>query len=105
MPHWIFAVCVIATQVLALFFSVYGVFGEGEGVAPCGYGWGFAVLGISFVYFMILDVVKVYVFRMWSFEMTAKMVPTPARKAKLASRKDDYEQKTRVDSSWQKVNR
>ncbi|KAG1058363.1 hypothetical protein G6F42_028707 [Rhizopus arrhizus] len=42
-PHWIFTVCILATQVPALFFSVYGVFGEGEEVAPCGWPWGLAL--------------------------------------------------------------
>ncbi|ORX47509.1 H(+)-ATPase [Hesseltinella vesiculosa] len=104
MPHWIFAACVLATQVLALFFSVYGVFGQREGVAPCGYGWGFAVLGISLVYFMFLDVVKVYCFRYWSFEMTAKVVPTKGRKTKLINRQADDEYKERVRASWNKIN-
>ncbi|KAI8068323.1 plasma-membrane proton-efflux P-type ATPase [Gongronella butleri] len=103
MPHWIFAVCIIGTQVVALFMSVYGVFGEREGVAPCGYGWGFAVLGISLVYFMFLDVVKVYIFRMWSFEMTAKVVPLKSRRAKLASRQLDDAHHERVQESWKKI--
>lgn len=105
MPHWIFAVCIIGTQIVALFFSVYGVFGEEKEVAPCGYGWGFAVLGISLVYFMILDVVKVYIFRYWSFELTAKLAPTPQRKKKLARREIEYDKKDRVEVSWQKINR
>jgi H+-transporting ATPase len=58
MPHWIFATCIIATQIVALFFSVYGIFGSKEHVAPCGWPWGIAVLAISLVYFMFLDVVR-----------------------------------------------
>jgi H+-transporting ATPase len=57
-PHWLFTVCILGTQVVALFFSVYGVFGPTEHVAPCGWPWGLAVLGISLVYFMLLDVVS-----------------------------------------------
>lgn len=60
MPHWIFASCIIATQIVALFFSVYGIFGVQEHVAPCGWAWGIVVLAISLVYFMILDVVRCY---------------------------------------------
>jgi H+-transporting ATPase len=60
MPHWIFATCIIATQIVALFFSVYGIFGAQEHVAPCGWAWGIVVLAISLVYFMILDVVRCY---------------------------------------------
>lgn len=103
MPNWIFTVCIIGTQIIALFFSVYGVFGEHEGVAPCGYPWGLSVLGISLVYFMILDFVKVQIFRYWSFEMTAKMVPTKARRAKLANRKELSEKGEALETSWKKI--
>ncbi|KAI9487948.1 plasma-membrane proton-efflux P-type ATPase [Zychaea mexicana] len=103
MPHWIFFVCVIGTQILALLFSVYGVFGEAHGVAPCGWAWGLAVLGISFVYFMILDVVKVYVLRIWSFGLTATLCPTPGRKAKLASRLAETKEKEYSDKLWNKM--
>jgi H+-transporting ATPase len=102
-PNWIFTACIIGTQIVALFFSVYGVFGEHEGVAPCGYGWGFAVLGISLVYFMFLDVVKVQIFKYWNFEMTAKAVPTKKRKAKLADRKMDAERKAFLSEAWSKI--
>ncbi|CAO3630008.1 unnamed protein product [Cunninghamella blakesleeana] len=105
MPSWIFSVCIIGTQIVALFFSVYGVFGEAEGVAPCGYAWGFAVLGISLVYFMILDVVKVQIFRSWSFELTAKLAPLKSRREKLANRKLDHAQYLRVQNSWNKVSK
>jgi hypothetical protein len=103
MPHWIFTACILGTQVLALFFAVYGVFGEKEGVRGCGYGWGFAVLGISLVYFMIMDVVKVQLFKRWNFELTAKLSPTPARKAKLAARGKEAEQRERLEGAWKKV--
>ncbi|CAO3589036.1 unnamed protein product [Absidia cylindrospora] len=103
MPNWIFAVCIIGTQVVALLFSVYGVFGDAEGVAPCGWAWGTAVLGVSLVYFMILDVVKVYIFRYWSFEMTAKAVPVKSRRDKLALRQSDYLQQQRLKQSWSKL--
>ncbi|KAI7864411.1 plasma-membrane proton-efflux P-type ATPase [Spinellus fusiger] len=105
MPHWIFFVCIIGTQIIALFFSVYGVFGEAEGVAPCGYGWGLSVLGISLVFFMFLDVVKVYIFKFWNFEMTARLVPTPSRKLKLAQRKADAEKEKQVTALWGKMAR
>ncbi|RUS14058.1 H+ ATPase [Endogone sp. FLAS-F59071] len=103
LPSWIFAVCIIGTQVIALFFSVFGVFGTGEDVAPIGWGWGFAVLGISLVYFLFLDVIKVQVFRAWNFELTAKLFPSPARKAKLAARQADALQRARVMGNWKKA--
>ncbi|KAI8373921.1 plasma-membrane proton-efflux P-type ATPase [Choanephora cucurbitarum] len=103
MPHWIFTVCILATQVLALFFSVYGVFGEHEEVAPCGWGWGMAVLGISLVYFMLLDYVKVWLFRRWSFELTAKLVPTPKRRAKLDHRSKEDIHKKQLEGAWKNL--
>ncbi|CAO3647464.1 unnamed protein product [Mucor fragilis] len=102
-PNWLFTVCIIGTQVIALFFSVYGIFGEHEGVAPCGYPWGLAVLGISLVYFMFLDAVKVQIFRSWSFEMTAKVVPTKGRKTKLAHRKESKAKGLEVEAAWKKI--
>lgn len=102
-PNWLFTVCIIGTQIIALFFSVYGIFGEHEGVAPCGYPWGLAVLGISLVYFMFLDAVKVQIFRSWSFEMTAKVVPTKGRKAKLAHRKETKAKGLEVEAAWKKI--
>ncbi|OBZ84776.1 putative plasma membrane ATPase [Choanephora cucurbitarum] len=103
MPHWIFTVCILATQVLALFFSVYGVFGEHEEVAPCGWGWGMAVLGVSLVYFMLLDYVKVWLFRRWSFELTAKLVPTPKRRAKLDHRSKEDIHKKQLEGAWKNL--
>ncbi|KAI9333643.1 plasma-membrane proton-efflux P-type ATPase [Pilaira anomala] len=103
MPNWLFTVCIIGTQVIALFFSVYGIFGEEEGVAPCGYPWGLSVLGISLVYFMFLDVVKVKIFQSWSFEMTAKMVPTRGRKNKLATRREILARRVQNQVSWNKL--
>lgn len=95
--------CIIGTQIIALFFSVYGIFGEEEGVAPCGYPWGLSVLGISLVYFMFLDAVKVRIFRSWSFEMTAKVVPTKGRRAKLAHRKESKTKGLEVEEAWKKI--
>lgn len=102
-PNWLFTLCIIGTQVIALFFSVYGIFGEEEGVAPCGYPWGLSVLGISLVYFMFLDVVKVHIFRSWSFAMTAKIVPTKSRRNKLATRKELALKHIETQAAWKKL--
>ncbi|KAI9331270.1 plasma-membrane proton-efflux P-type ATPase [Pilaira anomala] len=102
-PHWIFTVCILGTQVLALFLAVYGVFGEKEEIRGIGYGWGFAILGISLVYFMIMDVVKVWLFKKWNFELTAKLSPTPGRKAKLADRIQHEARRHRLESTWKKI--
>ncbi|KAI8875309.1 plasma-membrane proton-efflux P-type ATPase [Backusella circina FSU 941] len=102
-PHWIFTVCILGTQVLAFFFSVYGVFGDGEKVAPCGWGWGCAVLGVSLVYFMFLDVVKVFFFRRWNFQLTANIARTPGRRRKLHDRFKEAEQRGRLVNAWQSI--
>ncbi|GAA5811692.1 hypothetical protein MFLAVUS_005133 [Mucor flavus] len=102
-PHWIFTVCILGTQVLALFLAVYGVFGEKEEIRGIGYAWGFAILGVSLVYFMIMDVVKVWMFKRWNFELTAKLSPTPARKSKLRDRISVEERRVRLQSTWTKV--
>lgn len=83
--------------------AVYGVFGEKEEIRGIGYAWGFAILGISLVYFMIMDVVKVWLFKRWNFELTAKLSPTPGRKAKLADRIQHEAKRHRLESSWKKI--
>lgn len=102
-PHWIFTVCILATQVLALFFSVYGVFGEGEKVAPCGWPWGISVLAISLVYFMLLDFIKVYVFRRWNYKLTAQLVPTKGRKEKQTNREKEAIVRQNLEDNWGKI--
>ncbi|CAM0138675.1 hypothetical protein VKS41_008406 [Umbelopsis sp. WA50703] len=103
MPSLIFTACIIGTQIVALFFSIYGVFGEAEEVAGCGWAWGMGVLGISLVFFMILDVVKVWIFRSWSFEFTAKLWPSPTRKRTLAARQAEARRLEATTASWHKI--
>ncbi|OZJ02639.1 hypothetical protein BZG36_04166 [Bifiguratus adelaidae] len=103
MPSVTFSIVIIGTQILALFFSVYGVFGAGEEVAPCGWGWGMATLGLSLIYFMILDYIKVIVFQKWNFAFTARVWPSNSRRRELARRNIDHERRERVMKSWKKV--
>ncbi|KAG2178460.1 hypothetical protein INT44_001612 [Umbelopsis vinacea] len=102
-PSIAFSACIIGTQIVALLFSVYGVFGEAEEVAGCGWAWGMGVLGISLVYFMLLDVVKVWIFRAWSFEFTAKLWPTAARKHTLNMRKLEAKRLEETTAAWHKI--
>ncbi|KAK3847083.1 MAG: LOW QUALITY PROTEIN: plasma-membrane proton-efflux P-type ATPase [Linnemannia gamsii] len=83
MPSPIFFIAVMGTQVFAMLICVYGVI-VGQAI---GWLWGIAVIGISLVYFVFLDFVKVFIFRHWNFEFTAHAWPTEARKEKLAARK------------------
>lgn len=81
LPSPTFFVAVMGTQVFAMFISVYGLLAE-----PVGWGWGAGVIGVSLAYFFVLDFVKTQLFKIWSFEMTAKLWPTPSRKQKLHDR-------------------
>ncbi|KAF9115943.1 hypothetical protein BGX27_005635 [Mortierella sp. AM989] len=99
MPSPIFFIAVMGTQVFAMLICVYGVIVE----EATGWGWGTAVIGISLVYFILLDFVKVYIFKKWSFEFTAHAWPTKASKAKLAARKTRAIQQKRVWSSIDNV--
>jgi H+-transporting ATPase len=74
-----------------------------EEVAGCGWAWGMGVLGISLVYFMLLDVVKVWIFRAWSFELTSKLWPSPARKNALEVRQAETKRLEATSASWHKV--
>jgi len=49
---------------------------------------------------MFLDIIKVFVFRAWNFELTAKLFPTPARRAKLAARQVEQARQDRVNALW-----
>ncbi|KAI8809307.1 hypothetical protein BJ742DRAFT_805824 [Cladochytrium replicatum] len=88
-PHWIFTVVIIGTQVIAVIMSATGVFGIGFfGAGAIGWGPAILILLVSFVMTFFLDAIKVFVMRYWSFEMTAKLWPSPSRRRELARRKD-----------------
>ena len=74
-PSLIFFVAVMGTQVIATFFAAYGALST-----AIGWPASLAVLGISLVYFMWLDQVKLFFYRNWNFELTVKLWPTTARK-------------------------
>jgi H+-transporting ATPase len=84
LPSWFFFVAVMGTQVFAMIISIVGIHGFIHGIGPAA---GFIIIFISLGFCFVLDAVKVLVFRIWSFEFTAKLLPTPARKRKLEQRK------------------
>lgn len=101
LPSWTFFIAVMATQVFATIIVIFGVdFLELEGVGPA---WGFGVLGVSLGFFVILDFIKVLVFKYWSFEVTATFWPTPSRRAKLAQRKIDQVNHARLVNNVHKL--
>nr|AAO91802.1 H(+)-ATPase [Funneliformis mosseae] len=98
LPSPIFTIAVLGTQVFAMFISIYGVLAE-----PIGWAWGVSIIGISLGYFVVLDFVKVMLFRYWSFELTAKLWPSKSRKTKLLNRKADAISKAKVAKTVAKV--
>ena len=58
---------------------------------------------ISLCIFVVLDVVKVIVFRYWSFELTASLWPTPKRRKKLALRKREVENNRKIQHNISKL--
>ena len=68
-----------------------------------GWGWGLSVLAISTVSFMVLDLVKVAITRAWSFELTATLWPSPARRAKLKDRQAKKAVQERVAQNVEKM--
>jgi H+-transporting ATPase len=101
MPSWTFFLAIMGTQIFAMFMSIFGV--EALQCVAVGPAWGIGVLAVSCVMFMLLDVVKVYVFKMWSFELTVKLFPTPKRKAILTERKALQVRTERARRNWDKV--
>jgi H+-transporting ATPase len=96
LPSPLFTVVIIGTQIVALLMVIFG------GLTPkVPAGQAIVVLIISFVIFILLDIVKVQIFKYWSFEFTAKAFPTPARRAKSAARKAKKIQQERV---WNSIN-
>jgi len=85
-PSLLFVVAIVGTQVIAMVMSVYGL--DIFQAKPIGWGWACGVMAVSVVSFMLLDLVKVFVIKQWSFELTAKLWPSPKRKAELCRRQD-----------------
>ncbi|KAI9294259.1 H(+)-ATPase [Neoconidiobolus thromboides FSU 785] len=100
LPSWFFFVAIMGTQVFAMLITIFGI---PELIAPVGPAWGFAVIGISLVYFVILDIVKVLVFRLWSFKFTATVWPSPSRRSKLAQRKIDAINRERLSANVERM--
>ncbi|KAJ3189066.1 hypothetical protein HK101_008971 [Irineochytrium annulatum] len=100
-PSLLFIIAVGGTQVFAMFMSIYGV-SVFEAVA-IGWPWGITVLAISTVMFMLLDVVKVMVIRYWSFDLTAKLWPSPKRRAELSRRIAHRAEKKRIYANIDKM--
>jgi H+-transporting ATPase len=100
LPSMIFFLAVMGTQVFAMFMSWFGVKGLTVAIGPA---YSIGIIVVSLLYFVILDIVKVLVMRYWSFELTAKLWPSPARRKKLADRKANEIFMKRYRANVQKV--
>ncbi|KAJ3342797.1 hypothetical protein HDU93_000927 [Gonapodya sp. JEL0774] len=101
-PSWLFIFAVGGTQVFAYFMSVFGIHGLNEGV---GWAWSSVVISMSLLSIFPLDFIKTMLIRHWSFEITAKLVPTPARLAKLEARREKSARLARVRNTISKFRR
>ena len=100
-PSWFFTIAIVGTQIVAGVITIVGP--EALEAHPIGWEWTLGVLACSAVIFMLLDVVKVYTFKVWSFELTAKLWPTPKQKEKLAKREARKIVVDRAEKNWCKV--
>ena len=100
-PSWFFTLAIVGTQVVAGIICLIGP--EALEAYPIGWEWTVGVLAVSAVFFMILDVVKVYTFKLWSFELTATLWPSQKHKEKLAKRKARQTIIDRSNNNWAKV--
>ncbi|CAG8694742.1 8251_t:CDS:2, partial [Ambispora leptoticha] len=98
LPSPLFFVAVMGTQVFAMFLSVYGLL-----TTAIGWGWGISVIGVSLGYFIVLDFIKVQIFKYWSFELTATLWPSKERRTKLHDRHTQHEHNIKVQRTINKV--
>lgn len=98
-----FTAVILGTQVIAFIFSIFGVFGESSNVGAISWQWGLAILGISLITFMLLDFVKVWIFKSWSFELTARLWPTPGRRARVRQRESNRRRRENAQYNWSRV--
>ena len=74
-PTLISSALCFATQVIAMFFAIYGVLSS-----AIGWPASIAIMAVSLVYFMLLDQVKLFVYKYWNLELTVKLWPTRERR-------------------------
>ncbi|KAJ3375560.1 hypothetical protein GGF31_004679 [Allomyces arbusculus] len=101
LPGLWFTLAVGGTQVFAMFMCIFGW--EDMEAKAIGPAWGIGIMAVSLGYMAFLDVVKVLIFRLWSFELTAKLWPVPSRRNKLAQRHANDIRDKRVAANWAKV--
>ena len=58
-PAWILFCAVVATQMIATFIAVYGIF-----MAPIGWGWAAFVWAYAFLWFLLNDRLKLFAYKL-----------------------------------------
>ena len=100
MPSLRFTAAILGTQLVATLFAVYGVVS-----APVGWAVSAVVMGVSLVFFMLLDVVKCAVYRWWSLDSTLWMWPSAGRRRRVRERREERERKARMQRLVGRVRR
>lgn len=100
-PSMVFFWAIMGTQIVAMLMSIFGV--SFLQCVPIGWKWGLGVLFVSCLMFMLLDFVKVYVFRRWNFELTVFLWPTSSRKEILRTRNEIASDRMKNVALWNKV--
>lgn len=101
MPSWVFFWAIMSTQIFKLAMSIWGI--PVLEASAIGWQWGLGVMAVSCFIFMLLDVVKVYVFRAWNFELTVWLWPTAARKKILEDRNIAKERTIKAMKLWKRA--
>ncbi|KAJ1509210.1 hypothetical protein HMI54_002547 [Coelomomyces lativittatus] len=100
-PSLLFFSAIMGTQLFAMIMSIVGW--PAMGAEAIGVAWGFGIMGVSLLSTFFLDLVKVMVFRNWSFQLTAKLVPTPQRTKKLRMLQTQAIVLTRTRRRWKLI--
>jgi len=77
---WILIATVAVTLLVPFLFCVFGIPGLVYGI---GWAWAFGITAYCLVLMFGCDVIKVMLYRYWSFQVTATLIPTKKNKEKL----------------------
>lgn len=100
-PGPLFLVAILGTQVFAMFMSIFGW--QAMGAEAIGWSWGLGVMFVSLLCMFFLDLIKVFVFQVWSFELTAKLWPSKHRKNVLHQKTLQRQESKRAQKNWLSV--
>jgi H+-transporting ATPase len=108
-PSLSFFLAIVGTQIFAMLISVYGLLTTAVYVTCfrvyvfvfltltlslplflsllcSGWPWAIVVMSMSVAFFVLMDLCKCLIYRVWSFDLTVRLWPSKERKAKQALR-------------------